>query len=34
VIKATVDALTQLVDVKEMAARRGKSVEEIGHHLP
>ena len=34
VVKATVDALSQLVEVNEMAARRGKSVEEIGHHLP
>jgi small subunit ribosomal protein S5 len=34
VIHATVDALKQLVSPQEMAALRGKSVEELGHHLP
>ncbi len=34
VVKATVDALQSLVDPSEMAARRGKTVEELGHHVP
>jgi small subunit ribosomal protein S5 len=34
VIRATVDALQSLVDPAEMAARRGKSVEDLGHQLP
>lgn len=34
VIHATIDALKNLVDPSEMAARRGKSVEDLGHHLP
>lgn len=34
VIHATIDALRNLVDPAEMAARRGKSVDEIHHHLP
>jgi small subunit ribosomal protein S5 len=34
VVKATVDALQKLTSPQEMAARRGKSVEEIGHQLP
>ena len=34
VIHATVDALKQLVSPQEMAALRGKSVEDLGHHLP
>ncbi len=34
VIRATVDALQNLVAPEEMAARRGKGVEDLGHHLP
>ncbi len=34
VIHATIDALRNLVDPKEMAARRGKSVDDLSHHLP
>lgn len=34
VIHATIDALKNLVDPAEMAARRGTTVEELGHHLP
>jgi small subunit ribosomal protein S5 len=34
VVAATIDALQQLVSPEEMAARRGKSVEELGHELP
>lgn len=34
VIHATIDALKNLVDPSEMAARRGKSVDDLGHHLP
>lgn len=34
VIKATVDALQRLTAPEEMAARRGKAVEDLGHHLP
>jgi small subunit ribosomal protein S5 len=31
VVKATVDALENLISPQEMAARRGRSVEEVGH---
>jgi len=34
VIHATIDALRSLVDPAEMAARRGKTVDELSHHLP
>jgi len=34
VVRATVEALLQLVSPQEMALRRGKSVEELGHVLP
>lgn len=34
VIHATIDALKNLVDPAEMAARRGKSVDDLDHHLP
>ncbi len=34
VIHATIDALRNLVDPSEMAARRGKSVDELSHQLP
>lgn len=34
VIRATVDALQNLVAPEEMAARRGKGVEDLGHQLP
>lgn len=34
VIHATIDALQSLVDPAEMAARRGKTVDELSHHLP
>lgn len=34
VIHATIDALRNLVDANEMAARRGKSVDELSHQLP
>jgi len=34
VIHATIDALKNLVDPAEMAARRGTTVEELGHFLP
>ncbi|MGC6419183.1 MAG: 30S ribosomal protein S5 [Bradymonadia bacterium] len=34
VVRATVDALQQLVSPAQMAARRGKSVDEIGHIAP
>ncbi len=34
VVRATVEALQQLVSPQEMALRRGKSVEELGHVLP
>lgn len=34
VVKATIDALKNLVAPEEMAAKRGIPVEELGHHLP
>lgn len=34
VIHATIDALKNLVDPSEMAARRGKSVDDLSHQLP
>jgi small subunit ribosomal protein S5 len=34
VVAATIDALQQLVSPEEMAIRRGKSVDELGHELP
>lgn len=34
VVAATVNALQSLVSPAEMAARRGKDTEELGHHLP
>jgi small subunit ribosomal protein S5 len=34
VIHATVDALKNLVSPEEMAARRGKTVEEMGYRIP
>lgn len=34
VVAATINALQSLVSPAEMAARRGKDVEELGHHLP
>lgn len=34
VIHATIDALKSLVEPSEMAARRGKSVEDLDHMLP
>jgi small subunit ribosomal protein S5 len=34
VIHATVDALKQLTSPQEVAALRGKAVEDLGHHLP
>ncbi len=34
VIHATVDALKQLTSPQEIAALRGKAVEDLGHHLP
>ena len=34
VVAATIDALQQLVSPEEMAVRRGKSVEELGHEVP
>ncbi len=34
VVQATVDALQQLVSPGEIAARRGVSTDELGHHLP
>lgn len=34
VVAATIDALQQLVSPEEMAIRRGKSVDELGHDLP
>ena len=34
VIHATIDALRNLVDPQEMANRRGKSVDDLSHHLP
>lgn len=34
VVAATVNALQNLVSPEEMAARRGKDAEELGHHLP
>jgi ribosomal protein S5 len=34
VVRATLNALEQLVDPKTMANRRGVSVEELGHVQP
>lgn len=34
VVRATVNALLELVDPTVMAERLGKSVEDLGHHLP
>jgi small subunit ribosomal protein S5 len=34
VIHATIDALQNLVDPKEMASRRGKTIEEMGYRIP
>ena len=34
VVAATIDALQQLVSPEEMAVRRGKTVEELGHEVP
>lgn len=34
VLRATISGLQSLVDPAEMAARRGKAVEELGHVLP
>lgn len=34
VVHATVDALRQLVEPSEMAGRRGKGLEELGHRIP
>lgn len=34
VIRATIDALKQLVEPSTMAARRGKAADELGHWLP
>ena len=34
VVAATIDALQQLVSPEEMAIRRGKSVDDLGHELP
>lgn len=34
VVRATVKALRELVDPRDMAARRGKNVEDLGHRLP